>query len=739
MNLNGTVKDIIYRNSENGYTIISVSVEFANIVATGKFPAVNVGEYVKLQGEYVNNPKYGMQFVASKVEVSQPVGLDGIIKYLSSGLIPGVGAVTATNIVNMFKERTLEVIEKSPSELVKVRGVSETKAKDIASTYAAIKKMQEAVMFLQQYDISTNMAVKIYNAYKDKTKKVLSENPYRLIEDIDGIGFKSADKIAFNMGIAKDSAFRIRAGIIYCLTELAETQGSTVIERDKLTEIATGILDLPAEYEGEIQSMITNLEIEGIIKSTTIDDESAVAITKFYTMERFIADKLKVLISSASELDIDITENLQEYERVNNLKLHKNQISAITKAVKEGVIVITGGPGTGKTTIIKAILDIFKAQKMKTTLLAPTGRAAKRMEEQTGRHASTIHRGLEMAYVGGHLSFTRNQDNPLDTDVVIVDEVSMIDIFVASALLKAIRPGTRLILVGDKDQLMSVGAGNVLSDIIESGEIPVVSLSQIYRQADTSKIVINAHLINNSEMPDLKEKSEDFFHSSTFMPEMVANEIVDMVGRRIPGYKKEITPEDIQVIAPAKSGPAGTNNLNVLLRDRLNPASADKKEFQTQTAFYREGDKVMQISNNYELEWVKKEDGRLVAGQGVFNGDMGYIDQINPDNGEVFVTFEDGRRAGYTLVELEDLVHSYAITVHKSQGSEFKVVIIPIVSGNPMLYTKNLLYTAVTRAKMMVVLIGKSGNIFHMVKNQSVATRNTLLKKFLMENTYNLS
>ena len=725
MNLNGTVKDIIYRNSENGYTIISVSVEFANIVATGKFPAVNVGEYVKLQGEYVNNPKYGMQFVASKVEVSQPVGLDGIIKYLSSGLIPGVGAVTATNIVNMFKEKTLEVIEKSPSELVKVRGVSETKAKDISSTYAAIKKMQEAVMFLQQYDISTNMAVKIYNAYKKKKKKILSENPYRLIEDIDGIGFKSADKIAYNMGIAKDSPFRIRAGIIYCLTELAE--------------IATGLLELPAEYEGEIQSMITNLEIEGIIKSTTIDDETAVAFTKFYSMERFIADKLKVLVSSAQELNIDITENLNEYERVNNLKLHKNQVNAITKAIKEGVIVITGGPGTGKTTIIKAILDIFKAERLKTMLLAPTGRAAKRMEEQTGRHASTIHRGLEMAYVGGHLSFTRNQDNPLDTDVVIVDEVSMIDIYVASALLKAIRPGTRLILVGDKDQLMSVGAGNVLSDIIESGEIPVVSLSQIYRQAETSKIVINAHLINNSEMPDLKEKSDDFFHSSTFMPEMVANEIVDMVGRRIPGYKKEITPEDIQVIAPAKSGPAGTNNLNVLLRDRLNPASADKKEFKTQTTLYREGDKVMQISNNYELEWVKKEDGRLVAGQGVFNGDMGYIDQINPDNGEVFVTFEDGRRAGYTLVELEDLVHSYAITVHKSQGSEFKVVIIPIVSGNPMLYTKNLLYTAVTRAKMMVVLIGKSGNIFHMVKNQSVATRNTLLKKFLMENTYKLS
>lgn len=735
----GTIKDIIFRNNDNDYSILEISKGMLSFIATGKFPIVGVGEVVELEGEYQNNPKYGRQFVASKIKVEEPTDLESIIKYLSSGLISGVGIVTATNIVNMFKEKTLEVIEKEPNRLALVKGVSERKALEINQTYSNIKKMQQAVMFLQKYEITTNLAVKIYDVYKDRTESVLTKNPYQLIEDVEGIGFKTADKIAFNMGINKDSTFRMRAGIIYCLSELSEKIGSTVIEKTKLAESAVGVLDLPSEYENEILSIITDLEISGLLKSTTLGDESAVAITKLYNMEKYISDKLKMLLLTENRINIDLDSDICEYERINGITLHEGQKKAIAVALKENVSVITGGPGTGKTTIIKAIIKFAKDRKLKPQLLAPTGRAAKRMEEQTGESASTIHRGLEMSYTNGKLSFLRNENNPLDADVIIVDEVSMIDLYVASALLKAIRLGTKLIFVGDKDQLMSVGAGNVLSDIIESGEIPVSELSHIYRQGEDSKIITNAHLINRGEMPDLAGKSDDFFYSSNYVPEVVANEIVDMVSRRIPGYREDVSPSDIEVIAPMKSGFAGTNNLNILLREKLNPASESKNELELHKNIFREGDKVMQTANNYDMEWIKEENGLVTSGQGVFNGDMGRIDHINKKSGEVSVIFEDGRRAGYSLVDLEDLVHAYAITVHKSQGSEFDVVIIPVLSGNPMLYTKNLLYTAVTRAKKMVVLIGKKGNIYHMVKNESLVKRNTLLKKFLMQNNYNLS
>ena len=734
MILKGEVKDIIFRNNENGYTILEIGQGMVSSIATGKFPVVGVGEEVELEGSFEVNPRYGKQFVASSIKISEPTNEESIIKYLSSGLISGVGIVTATNIVKKFKSSTLEVIEKEPKRLTEVKGVSDRKALEIYQTYQDIKKMQRAVMFLQKYDITINMAVKIYEVYKDRTESILTKNPYKLVEDIEGIGFKTADRIASKMGIKEDSNFRIRAGVLYCLNEFAEKQGSTVIAKNKLAENTLGLLSLPSEYEGEILSIITNLEIEGLLKSTTLEDEQAVAITKLYNMEKYIAFKLKQLVNSAGEFHADFETEILEFERVNKIKLHESQKKAIITATSEGVSVITGGPGTGKTTIIKAILNILENHGQRITLLAPTGRAAKRMEEQTKRVASTIHRGLEMGYNGGRLSFSRNENNPLETDVVIVDEVSMIDIFVASALLKALPLGTKLILVGDKDQLMSVGAGNVLADIIGSGEITTIELTQIFRQAETSNIIVNAHKINNGEMPDLGAKSDDFFYSSSFVPEEVAKEIVDMCSTRIPNYNKAIKSENIQVIAPMKAGVAGTNNLNAILRERLNPKSEQKAEIELHKTIFREGDKVMQTSNNYEQEWIKEENGVLVSGMGVFNGDIGYIDQINTKSGEVYVNFDDGRRAGYSIVELEDLVHAYAITIHKSQGSEFDAVIIPILGGNPMLYNKNLLYTAVTRAKKMVVLIGKKSNIYHMIKNNYMVTRNTLLKRFLLEN-----
>jgi len=733
MKINGRIEDIIFRNNENGYTILEVSQGIISTIVVGKFPVVGIGEEVELEGEEVFNPKYGKQFSATSIKIKEPTTCESIIKYLSSGLISGVGIVTATNIVNYFKEDTLKIIEKEPKRLIEVKGVSERKALEIYQTYQDIKKMQQAVMFLQKYDVSINMAVKIYEAYKDKTESFLKKNPYKLVEDVEGIGFKTADKIAFKMGVEKDSKFRIRAGVLYCLNEYAEKQGSTLIRKDKLAEMCVGLLDLPNEYEGDVFSEITNLEIEGMIKSTTLEEEPAVAITKLYNMEKYIAAKIKMLQNSAIGIDVDLDKDIDEFERINNIVLHESQAKAVKTAVKEGVCVVTGGPGTGKTTIIKAILYILENQRLKTTLLAPTGRAAKRMEEQTKKPASTIHRGLEMGYSNGRLGFSKNENNPLETDVIIVDEVSMIDIFVASALLKAVKLGTKVIFVGDKDQLMSVGAGNVLADIISSEVVTTIELTQIFRQEETSKIIVNAHLINNGEMPNLTEKSDDFFYSSSFEPNKVAEEIVEMVSSRIPNYKHELTSEDIIVLAPMKAGVAGTNNLNLLLREKLNPKSENKNELEVHKTIFREGDKVMQTANNYEQEWIKLENGMLVGGMGVFNGDMGYIDQINTQSGEVYVSFDDGRRAGYSIVELEDLVHAYAITIHKSQGSEFGCVIIPVLGGNPMLYNKNLLYTAVTRAKKMVVLIGKKTNIYHMIKNEMMVHRNTMLKRFLID------
>ena len=735
MILTGTIENIIYRNSENSYTILSLFSGGRNITVAGKFPIVGNGETLTLEGEFKINKRYGEQFEAESIKVDKPTDCGSIEKYLSCGLISGVGEVTARNIVKMFGEKTLEIIDEQPFKLADVRGISSKKAAEIHRAYQDIKKMQEAVMFLQKYDISINMAVKIFNKYKYRTEEVLMANPYKLIEDIDGIGFKTADKIAMKLGIQNESLVRIKAGILFALSDYAEKQGSTVAFADDLKRESLLVLELDEDKQDLIESGLVDLEISGLIRKLELDGREVYAISKYYSMESYIARKLINLNVNSEIVKYGSIEEIEQYETLNKIELHENQKKAILAGTSEGVVVITGGPGTGKTTIVKCILKILKGHGLKCMLMAPTGRAAKRLEEQTGELASTIHRALEANFAGSGRVFSHDENNPLEADAIIVDEVSMLDVFLMSSLLKAINFGTRLILVGDKDQLPSVGAGNVLADIIASEKFKVVELTQIFRQSEDSMIAQNAHKINNSEMPDLLQKSSDFFYSKTSDPEMVASEIVSLITERIPKYFG-ISSDDIQVIAPMKAGLAGTLNLNVLIQDKLNPRQPDKKEIELHKRIFRVGDRVMQIVNNYDREWEKMNSfGYATYGSGVFNGDMGHIEDIMVEISEVIVLFDDGRRAYYSYAELEEIVLSYAITIHKSQGSEFPVVIIPIMGGSPLLMNKNLLYTAVTRAKKIVVLIGKSSNIFYMVNNKSSAVRYTMLKKLLEQNS----
>lgn len=734
MIIKGTINNIIYRNSENGYTVLEIFSGGISTTVSGKFPIVGIGEELELEGEFKVNSKYGEQFVAESIKTLAPTDENAIIKYLACGLIAGVGEATARNIVKKFRKDTLNVIENNPEMLATIKGITLKKANDIHQTYSEIRKMQEAVMFLQKYDISINMAVKIYNKYKMRTEEILKENPYKLIEDIDGIGFKTADKIAAKLGIANDSDIRIQAGIIFALNEIAEKQGSTVALVDDLKQTALQIMELDSSFEPNIEKALDDLEIIGLIKFLSYDDKDAYAISKYYQMEDYIAKKLLTLSGGEAVVKFGDENQINQYETLNNIQLHDKQKEAVIAGTGESVVVITGGPGTGKTTIVKAILKIFKNQNMKCMLMAPTGRAAKRLEEQTGQESSTIHRALEANFRNGR-GFDRNENNPLETDVIIIDEVSMLDVFLMNSLLKAVNFGTRLILVGDKDQLPSVGAGNVLADIIKSKQFKVVELTQIYRQSEDSMIAQNAHKINNSEMPDLKYKSSDFFYSSTYEPSQVANEIVSLITERMPRYFEYLKSEDIQVIAPMKAGLAGVDNLNILIQEKLNPPEYGKKQLELQKKIFRVGDKVMQIVNNYDREWEKlSKIGYPTYGAGVFNGDMGYIVDINKEISEVYVMFEDGRRACYSYAELDEIVLAYAITIHKSQGSEFPAVIIPIMGGSPLLMNKNLLYTAVTRAKKMVVLIGKQSNIYYMIQNKSSAIRNTMLSKLLVKN-----
>ena len=577
------------------------------------------------------------------------------------------------------------------------------------------------------------MALKIYNVYHEKTTDIVKNNPYKLVEDIDGIGFATADKIAQNAGLPKDSLFRLRAGLIYVLKTSCEKNGNTYLPKNMLLEQAADALELSLqEQEAKFTEAFDSLCLDRTAVTTWVDNTEIVMLSKYYYYENSIAQKLVWLANCQNEEEFDVNEEISNFEQRNHITFHEEQKKAIIGAINNGVFVITGGPGTGKTTIIKCILEILTSQQKTVSLVAPTGRAAKRMSDSTGHEAKTIHRLLEVNVIQSNESyFVHNESNPLKTNAVIVDEVSMVDAALMSSLLKAMPRDCKLILVGDKDQLPSVGAGNVLADILQSGVISYCMLTKIFRQNEKSLIITNAHLINEGKMPLIDNTSMDFFFDSKNDPEVIKDTILDLVTSRLPKFLG-VDPQTIQVLAPLKAGVCGIENLNKVLQERINPPSSNKRQVEFGHTIFREGDKIMQMSNNYDLEW--KKHGRFAdeTGKGVFNGDIGFISTIDPNTSEVIVEFEDGRICLYTRPDLIDLSLSYAITIHKSQGSEFDTIVIPAIAGPSIILTRNLIYTAVTRAKKMVVIVGEKQYLKRMVSNKYTATRFTLLKRLLI-------
>lgn len=726
MKICGSVENIIFSNPENGYSVIEVDDgKGLPIVMVGNFLNLTEGSLVETEGEFKQS-KYGEQFIIKNVKVLPPKTLEGITKYLASGLIKGVGEVTAAAIVSKFKEDTMDILEFNPSRLAEIKGISPKKAISIGESVSGLKSMQKEVMYLQQYNISVNMAIKIFNVYKENTQTVLSKNPYRLIEDVDGIGFITADKIAQNLGIAADSDFRLRAALIYVLKENCLSLGSTYILRDELTQKTFTLLNLEDIDNKRINNIIDNLIYDKVFSVFKNNDIEGLALKEFYNIEKSIAVRLLRLKNEFNPVGMDFEKEIKSYETRNSIALDSAQKQAVINALSYGISVITGGPGTGKTTIIKALIYLLKNIGIETVLCAPTGRAAKRLTESTGMEAKTIHRLLDINFKNGKGIFTYNENMQLDCMAIICDEVSMVDIALMNNLVKAVKSGARLILVGDKDQLPSVSCGNVLSDIISSNIFNVSVLNKIFRQSESSHIIVNAHRINEGQMPIIAGKNSDFFVINESEPEIMLETIKELYTSRLPKFL-DTDCKNIQILAPLKKGLCGVENLNKTIQDLVNKRKPDKIEFATAEGYvFRTGDKVMQTVNNYNLEWVKQKE----SGAGVFNGDIGIIENITK-LGEVTVLFEDGRTVVYDKSNVSDLILSYAISIHKSQGSEFEAVIIPVTNGHQRMFTRNLLYTAVTRAKRLVVIVGTNYGIKRMVINNYTEKRFTMLADFL--------
>ena len=719
--LAGYVEHIIYRNTDNGYTVLNLVSGEDEITCVGIFSTIAEGENIEATGDYTDHPTYGTQFKVVSFEEKAPEDQEAIERYLGSGAIKGIGLAMAARIVRRFREDTFRIIEEEPERLAEVKGISERKAMEIASQVNEKRDLRQAMIFLQQFGITTNLAVKIYNKYGQEVYGILKENPYRLADDIEGVGFRTADDIAAKAGIRTDSDFRVRSGILYTLLQ-ASGEGHTFLPQEELTAKTSELLGIDKDI---IEKNYMDLSIERKIIMKQSGEQTQIYSASFYYMEANTATMLRELDIAYDVADAEIEQRIHNIEKQTGMQLDEHQVQAVKEAVRNGLLVITGGPGTGKTTTINTIIRYFEMEGMDIFLAAPTGRAAKRMSETTGFEARTIHRMLELnGGMEGSAGFERNETNPLETDLVIIDEMSMVDITLMNSLLKAIAPGTRLILVGDINQLPSVGPGSVLKDIIQSEAFNVVMLTKIFRQASTSDIIVNAHKINRGEEVSLDNKSMDFFFLKRYEADIIINVVLQLVKQKLPKFV-DATPYDIQVLTPMRKGLLGVERLNGILQQYLNPPDQSKREKEHGDMVFREGDKVMQTKNNYQLEWeICTKFGLTVdKGMGIFNGDMGIITEINDFAETMTVEFDEGRKVEYSYKLLDELELAYAITIHKSQGSEYPAVVIPLLSGPSMLMNRNLLYTAVTRARKCVTLVGNDTTFNQMIQNTSQQKR----------------
>ena len=736
-NITGYVDHIVYQNSDNGYTVMTLVAEGEEVTCVGMCKGLGQGENISAEGEYIEHPVYGRQFKIQTYETVAPTDRAGMERYLGSGAIRGVGEALAARIVKKFGDDTFRIIEEEPERLAEVKGISERKAQEIAVQMEEKKDLREALVYLQQYGISNTLAVKIYNTYGMEMYSVMRENPYRLAEDVSGVGFRIADEIAGRIGIHTDSDYRIRSGILYTLLQ-AVGEGHCFLPLELLLRRASELLGVSEE---NIRPQVDNL----IMDRKLVAKGDAVFAAAYYYAELNCANMLRNLnipMLEAENLpaqDMVIRKRLERMAENLSMELDELQLKAVEESIKNGLFILSGGPGTGKTTTINMIIRYFESEGMDIFLAAPTGRAAKRMTEATGFEAKTIHRLLELNSALSdddtrRANFERNQENPLEADVVIIDEMSMVDIQLFQALLKAILPGTRLILVGDVDQLPSVGPGQVLRDLMNSEAFPMVTLEKIFRQAGESDIVVNAHRINKGEQIALDNKSRDFFLLERNDVNVIYKHMIQLIREMLPKYVNA-TPFDIQVLTPMRKGSLGCETLNGILQRYLNPADPHKKEHSYGNTVFREGDKVMQIKNNYQLEWeiVGRYNIPIDKGMGVFNGDMGRVLEINETMSTLLVEFDDGRRVNYPFSGLEELELSYAITIHKSQGSEYPAVILPLLGGPRMLFNRNLLYTGITRARNCVTILGSSETVRNMIDNVSENRRYTALESRIRE------
>lgn len=731
--ITGYIDHIIFRNEENGYTVFQFHNENGEVTCVGKFPYIGDGEFLELEGEYVMHPSYGLQLQVTGHKVKEPEDRESIERYLGSGAVKGIGPALAGKIVAKFGEDTFRIMEEEPERLAEIKGISERKAREICVQVEEKKDLRQAMIYLQKYGISINLAVKIYQKYGLGIYSILEENPYRLADDIEGVGFKTADEIAFRIGIHTDSDFRIQSGIFYTLLQSVQ-EGHVYLEEKVLSAKAAQLLEVEIT---DIEKYLMDLAMEKKVVLKQDEEQVRVYPAKYYYMEMNTARMLKELNIRYEEDDSLIRKRIEKLEKQNESTLDERQREAVAEAVKNGIFILTGGPGTGKTTTINAMIRYFLSEGMDIRLAAPTGRAAKRMTETTGYEAQTIHRLLEVSgnpEETGKGGFGRNQENPLETDVVIIDEMSMVDLPLMHALLSAVIPGTRLILVGDINQLPSVGPGKVLKDLIDSEVFPVMMLTRIFRQAQESDIVVNAHRINAGLEVRLDNKSRDFFFLKRQDADVIISVILTLIQKKLPRYV-DARMTDIQVLAPMKKGLLGVERLNRILQQYLNPPSPKKQEKEYGEKIFRVGDKVMQTKNNYQLEWeIATKYGLVVdKGIGVFNGDIGIVTAIHTYDETVEVEFDEKRKVKYPFKLLDELELAYAVTIHKSQGSEYPAVIIPLLSGPKQLYCRNLLYTAVTRAKKCVTLVGSDTVFQEMIRNVEEQKRNTSLSERIRE------